>query len=344
MELLTSPWVDDLSVLLEQINIRSAVYCISELRAPWGFRVDGSAVAKFHLVLDGEAVLTLDEPGTAAATVSVGELVLLARGSAHLVQDRHDSATPPLEHILAEQTSDGAPRLAYGGGGSLTSLLCGGFALAPGLTDELLRLLPPLLVLDARSTGITRWLEPVYALPRDEIASDAPGATAILAKIADVFLTQILRAYLSGLEATTTPITPAAAADPAVGTTLALLRLQPGAPWTVADLARKVDMSRTSFAARFRDLVGEPPMTYLTRLRLGHAAGYLVATDKTLQQIARLVGYDNEASLSKAFRRTFGQAPGEYRRQRLAGPVVRATLDTSPAQRHDDLNRTAAAR
>jgi transcriptional regulator GlxA family with amidase domain len=153
-----------------------------------------------------------------------------------------------------------------------------------------------------------------------------------------------VRAYLSGLQATTTPITPAAAADPAVGTTLALLRLQPGAPWTVADLARKVDMSRTSFAARFRDLVGEPPMTYLTRLRLGHSAGYLLATDKTLQQIARLVGYDNEASLSKACRRAFGRAPGEYRRQRLAGPLMRATPDTSRAQRSDDLNRTGATR
>jgi len=85
-----------------------------------------------------------------------------------------------------------------------------------------------------------------------------------------------------------------------------------------------VDMSRTAFAARFRQLVGEPPISYLARVRLGHAAGYLSSTDMTVRQIARLVGYENEASLSKAFRRAFGHAPGEYRRQQLAAHGVQA--------------------
>jgi transcriptional regulator GlxA family with amidase domain len=136
----------------------------------------------------------------------------------------------------------------------------------------------------------------------------------------------MVRSYLSGLHAMSIEVSPAAVRDHAVGTTLSMLRLQPNAPWTVADLARKVDMSRTAFAARFRELVGEPPMSYLSRLRLGHAAGYLAATDKTVQEIARVVGYDNESSLSKAFRRAFGQAPGEYRRQQRAAGGVRATF------------------
>lgn len=93
----------------------------------------------------------------------------------------------------------------------------------------------------------------------------------------------------------------------------------------MADLARKVGLSRTALATRFRDLVGEPPMSYLARLRLGQAAGYLSSTDKTVRQIARLVGYESEASLSKAFRRAFGRAPGEYRRQQGAARGVRAT-------------------
>jgi transcriptional regulator GlxA family with amidase domain len=120
-------------------------------------------------------------------------------------------------------------------------------------------------------------------------------------------------------------VPPTAGRDPAVGTALTLLRSQPGAAWTVADLARKVDMSRTAFAARFRQLVGEPPMSYLTRVRLGHAAGYLSSTDMTVRQVARMVGYENEASLSKAFRRAFGDAPGEYRRRQRAADGVRAT-------------------
>jgi AraC-like DNA-binding protein len=326
VELLTSPRADDLSVLLERINVRSAVYCRSDMGAPWGLRVDGSATAKFHLVLAGRATLTLDEPGGTPAELSAGDLVLLPHGSAHLMQDRRDSPARPLDHILAERSAEAAERLAYGGDGPRTSLLCGGFALAPGLPENLLTLLPPLLVLDTASTGISRWLEPAYALLRDEITRDAPGGAAILAKIADVFLTEIVRSYLSSLDLMTAAVPPAAAGDPSVGAALTLLRSQPDAPWTVADLARKVDMSRTAFAARFRGLVGEPPMSYLARVRLGHAAGYLSATDRTVRQIAHMVGYENESSLSKAFRRAFGRAPGEYRRQQLAARGVRATF------------------
>lgn len=327
MELLTSPGSDDLSALLERINVRSVVYCLSDLGAPWGFRVDGSATAKFHLVLDGQATLTLDAAGATRVTLAAGELVLLAHGSGHLMQDRGDSPARPLDRILAEEPSDQAGHLTFGGRGQRTSLLCGGFGLASGLPEDLLSLLPPLLVLDAGGSGgrpWTRWLEPAFLLLRSEGAREAPGATAIMAKIADVFLTEIVRRYLSGLD-TITAVPPAAGRDPAVGAALTLLRSQPGATWTVADLARKVDMSRTAFAARFRQLVGEPPMSYLARLRLSHAAGYLSKTDMTVRQIARLVGYENEASLSKAFRRTFGHAPGEYRRQQLAADGVRAT-------------------
>jgi len=101
-------------------------------------------------------------------------------------------------------------------------------------------------------------------------------------------------------------------------------RIQINRAWS--ELGASGRTARTVFAARFRQLVGEPPMSYLARVRLGHAAGYLSTTDKTVRQIARLVGYENEASLSKAFRRAFGRAPGEYRRQQLAAHGVRATF------------------
>ena len=73
MQLLTSPGSDDLSTLLGRINVRSVVYCLSDLGAPWGFRVDGSATAKFHLVIDGQATLTLDDPGATRVTLAAGE-------------------------------------------------------------------------------------------------------------------------------------------------------------------------------------------------------------------------------------------------------------------------------
>jgi Cupin len=170
MEQLTAPQADELSVLLDQINVRSVVYCLSDLGAPWGLRVDGSATAKFHLVLDGRATLTLDEPGAASAELEAGELALLPHGSGHLLQDGRHSSVRPLEHILAEAPAGAAERLEYGGDGPRTTLLCGGFALASALPENLLSLLPPLLVLDTDGTGIGPWLEPTFALLRNEIA------------------------------------------------------------------------------------------------------------------------------------------------------------------------------
>ena len=86
------------------------------------------------------------------------------------------------------------------------------------------------------------------------------------------------------------------------------------------ELAHAAGMSRTSFNTKFRAALGQPPMAYLAELRLRRAAGYLATTTKSTREIAHLVGYDNEASFSKAFSRLFGRPPGEYRRQRLAVP------------------------
>src|SRR5262245_65871153 len=126
MELLTARRSDDLSALLERINVRSVVYCVSDLGAPWGFRVDGSTAAKFHLVLDGQATLTLDDPGGTRVTLAAGELVLLAHGSGHMMQDRGGSSARPLDHIIAAGPTDQAGRLTYGGRVHSAVLVCGG--------------------------------------------------------------------------------------------------------------------------------------------------------------------------------------------------------------------------
>ena len=101
--------------------------------------------------------------------------------------------------------------------------------------------------------------------------------------------------------------------DMPIATALRLMRDTPGRPWTLAQLAKAVGLSRTSLVARFRDAVGEPPMTHLTRLRLSGGAGYLSSTSRTIGDIARELGYDNEASFSKAFKRTYGRSPGTFR-------------------------------
>jgi AraC-like DNA-binding protein len=247
-------------------------------------------------------------------------MALLPAGTGHTVRDRPESDVRFLDRILAEQDGADDGRLVYGGTGQPTRLICGGFVLADGLPGRLLGLLPRVLCLDAAGSGLNRWLEPDFELLRDEADGSRPGAAAVFAKLADVFLAQVLRTYLVGAEAAGL-IHVGSFKDRSVASAVELLHTRPAGPWTVASLAAEVGMSRTLFATRFRELVGESPIRYLARVRLSRAAGYLTTTNATLYAIAQNTGYDSEASLSKAFKRAFGRSPGEYRRESLSRPI-----------------------
>lgn len=155
-------------------------------------------VTKFHVLLSGAAWLSTGDK--APVLLSSGDLVLLPGGDAHTIADQPDSPVRQLDAILAEHPVDAAGRLAYGGDGAAARLLCGGFELGQALPDEFADILPPILVLDAQ-TGLARWLEPLFALFKEEAQAGTPGASAIFAKLADVFLTQALRSYLAATNA-----------------------------------------------------------------------------------------------------------------------------------------------
>jgi len=187
---------DAVSELLRGVKVHSTVYCLSDLRAPWGFHVEDSAVAKFHLVLEGSCVLALD--GGEQVDLGCGDLVLLPTGTGHAVRDRPGSRIRDLERILTDHPLDGDARLSFGGRGRRTRLVCGGFQLADALPSGLLALLPTVVSLDAGPGGLGRWLQPLFELLREEADGRQPGAAAVFTKLADVFLAQALRSYLLG--------------------------------------------------------------------------------------------------------------------------------------------------
>ncbi|MGH9280875.1 MAG: cupin domain-containing protein [Acidimicrobiales bacterium] len=312
-----TPDDDELSAVLRSVNVRSTVFCVSELAAPWGFRVEASASAKFHLLLSGTAVLTVEDDERERVPVTAGDLVLLPHGTGHVVQDQPASRVRRLERILLDHPVDDSARMRYGGRGPTTSMLCGGFDTG-GLPADISTLLPRFLVLDGTSTAMARWIGPIFGLLRDERTREPPGSAAVLAKVADVLLTDVLRQFLAETQ-TRLALARVATVDAAIARAVRLLRTQPGVAWTVASLARDVGMSRTAFAARFRDVVGDSPIAYLAKVRLSHGAGLLATTRRSVAQVARAVGYDNEASFSKAFKRAYGRSPGAFRSERAAG-------------------------
>src|SRR5215472_12228828 len=232
MQLLNAAPHDTVAELLAALRVRSTVYCLSELREPWGFEVDGTSVAKFHLVLAGSCWLNL--AGHVPVHLQAGDLVILSRGERHVMNDRPGSPVTNLDLIVADHPLDPNARLTYGGTGALTRLLCGGFILDDPAPAALIGMLPPVLQMNSRSADITTWLEPVFALIRQEADSNAPGAQAIFAKLADVFLSQALRTYLAGAEQTGL-LTPRQTADAQIGQALAALKDRPTVNWTLAE-------------------------------------------------------------------------------------------------------------
>ena len=314
MQLLNTGPDDDVTGLLTALTVRSSVYCLSDLGAPWGFEVDDASTAKFHIVLDGGCWLRLS--GADPVWLGNGDLAILPRGERHTVTDSLDSAVRGLDLLIADHPLDADARLNGGGDGARTRLLCGGFTLAGPAPETLLALLPQVVSMTPRAALISAWIGPVFALARQEATTPAPGAQAIFAKLADVFLTQALRTYLTGAAHTgllrpgPSPETPP---DPPIARAAALIRDDPARPWTLRVLARETGLSRTAFATRFRAATGESPIQHLAKIRLSQAAAYLTTADLTLEAIAARTGYASTASLSKAFKRHFGLSPGTYR-------------------------------
>jgi AraC-like DNA-binding protein len=307
-----TPSADDLSTTLDAIRVRSVVYCRSELGAPWALRVGSSSQAKFHLLLKGSAVLSLDNGE--AATLEAGDLAVIPHGSGHIVGDKAGSRIRRLDRVIEDHPVDSSGTMHYGGRGPKTLLVCGGFATTPsGLSW-----LPPLLVLGAADNGLGRWLDPMLDLVRRQ-RSQSPGDAAVMAKVADVFLADVLRHYLATSNALRLDLTDLPTEDTAIAEVVALMHAHSSKQWTLASLARQAGMSRSSFTGRFQAAVGAAPIAYLTQLRLARAAGNLAASTRPLGEIARAAGYDNESSFSKAFARHYGQPPGAYRRLHRRG-------------------------
>jgi AraC-like DNA-binding protein len=191
-------------------------------------------------------------------------------------------------------------------------MLTGTYDLDSEVSQRLLGALPPLLVLRHDA-----WDTPLVPLLAEEVVKDEPGQQAVLDRLLDLLLIAVLRAWFSrpGAEA---PAWYRAQSDPVVGRALRMLHNNPAHPWTVASLAAETGVSRAALARRFTELVGEPPITFLTGWRLALAADLLRQPDATVGAVARQVGYGTPFALSAAFKRVRGVSPQQYRERAAA--------------------------
>jgi AraC-like DNA-binding protein len=313
MDLFNPPTpADRLGEALHHVRMSGAFYCRTELSAPWGLTLPPlPEYLWFHVVTYGALELEVDGEGSVA--LQPGDLALVTHGAGHVLRSDPDAPVPGILELEREELTDRYEILRHGGGGAPTRLVCGAVRFDDPSARNLVAALPDLIRIEALSTADTERMQGTLSLIAAETARPRPGGEAVITRLADVLVIQAIRAWMETDHATQTGWL-GALRDPQIGEALALIHADPARDWTVSSLAREAAMSRSAFAARFTELVGEPAMQYVTRLRMQVAINALRDDGATVAELANRLGYRSQAAFARAFKRVVGVAPGAIKR------------------------------
>jgi len=307
--------VDSIAGLLDGPRAREAFLLRSLLDPPFSMRIQDEAPLTLVAMVRGAAWVLPDVGEN--VLLDAGDVAILRGPDPYLVAD--DPGTPaqviinPGQVCTAPDGTElkGMQRMGVRTWGNSTDgatvMLTGTYQLRSETSQRLLDALPALLVVRADS-----WSSPLVPYLAEEISKDEPGQEAVLDRLLDLLLIAALRAWFARPEAQA-PGWYRAHGDPVVGPALRLLHHNPAHPWTVESLARQIGVSRAALARRFTELVGEPPMAFLTGWRLTLAADLLREPGATVGSVARKVGYASPFALSTAFKRVRGISPQQHR-------------------------------
>ncbi len=301
-----------------------------EATAPWGLKTEKQTeekvtpsgkkasptdLAHFAVLSRGNCWLSVEgipDP----IPLTGGDCILLARGTSIVLRD--SPRTRPrwsFREIAARANCNVAH---YGGGGAPATIVCGSFSFDRASLKPISQLLPSSILIKADQARTLALHNTLQALA-SEMAEQAPGSEVVANRLAEVLFIQILRAHIaSGVEWHNKGWL-RAIFDPQMGIALSAIHDSVNTPWTVESLAKTAGMSRSAFAARFKELLGQAPLEYVTEWRMQKAMQLIQERDKKLIDVARSVGYESGAAFSKAFKRVVGASPGEYVKRGFEG-------------------------
>jgi AraC-like DNA-binding protein len=315
---------DPLGEALHHLRMSGAFYCRTELTAPWGITLPPLPdYLWFHIATAGSLELETGDAETLA--LGPGDLALVTHGSGHVLRSEPGAAAPGILELEREEVSDRYEILRHGGGGAPTRLMCGAVRFDHAAARNLVASLPGLIRIEALGGPETERMHATLGLIAAETARPRPGGEAVITRLADVLVIQAIRAWIeTDPDARTGWL--GAMRDAQIGPALAAIHADPARGWTLSSLAREVTMSRSAFAARFTELVGEPPMQYLTHVRIQLAVNALRDDGATVAELADRLGYRSQAAFARAFKREVGVPPGAVKRgarDPIAARVVR---------------------
>lgn len=315
--------MDPLGEALHFLRMTGSFYCQSELSAPWGLALPPmSGCMWFHVVASGEC--SLEVAGTAPVALRPGDLALVPHGEGHRLWTEPHLATPLANDLPQQRVSERYSVLRHGGGGAPSTLVCGAVRFDHPAAHAMVKLLPRVIHLDAANSPHADWMESTLRLMAAEAKALRPGGETVITRLADILVVQAIRSWIQQDPAAQTGWL-GALQDPQIGRAIMLIHREPARAWTLASLATAVAMSRSAFAARFTELVGEPAMHYVARWRMHVAVTWLKEDTAALSELAGRLGYQSEAAFSRAFKRFIGVSPGAMRRnpEATASPRIR---------------------
>jgi len=302
--------MDILADVLAVLELNGWLSSRRELAPPWRYDFAASRDSMFHAIGFGGAYLQVEgvrEP----IRLENGDVVLFPTGQPHSLYDHPDSPLTRLVH-LDFNPQRGRRIVACEGAGPKLLMLCGAFHFDYPNDFPLLQRLPSLIHIRGTQGRMEQGFADLVNLIARESASQQPAAEIILRRLTELLFIQTIRLWIAQ-QTTAVNGWVGALRDQSISAALGLIHQSPERKWTVKELAEAAALSRSAFSTRFTELVGEPPMAYLTRWRMLRATR-LLKKEVRIEAIADQLGYESEVAFRKAFKREIGVSPAQYRK------------------------------
>jgi AraC-like DNA-binding protein len=328
--------MDVLSDVLKAIRLTGSVFFVADLYEPWsisspslemlqhhmGKKVE--CISLFHIVTEGSCTFKTEKGNP--FVVQQGSLIIFPNSHEHVMGSTLDCNPVPVVRLLTPEALEGKSPLRHGGTGKKAQFICG-YLLCDQRFNPLLGALPEVMVLsaDAKGNSAQIWPREVFHFEVDgwlyaslnqlvkEVLERKSGSTTIITRLTEVMYIEALRQYMNALPENSGGWL-AAVRDPEIGRALRLLHANPGKKWSVEQLADEVGVSRSAFARRFTELIGESPMHYLTTWRMQLAKSLLADHQLGLALVAEKIGYDSDVAFNRAFQRHVGMPPARWKK------------------------------
>ena len=307
--------MDLLTDVLSNLWLRGEMYFRTEFAGTWAVEIPADRHSiRFHLVVQGDCWVTVDGAGE-PLHLKEGDFVLVPHGASQTLASSPDSSAVPLDELLRSGALGDDQVVRYGRIESArqTRLVCGFCRFDEGVNHPLFFGLPAILVMGRNFTGTSPWLAEAVRVIAMEAELDAIGGSAVISRLMEVLFIQGIRHQFSSGANPGIPYL-AAITDNRLQVAIEAMHRNPEKEWTLTNLAQLSGMSRGRFSKRFKETIGQSPMTYLTNWRLQKARRMLKQTNLSIAEIGYNSGYRSLPSFTRRFGKQFGISPGAFRK------------------------------